>query len=164
MARPPSDARPQLSVFDRLLDDNPKNQQPEVPPTRHQAVRLYKDAVGRDLESLLNTRANPWEAGPEHPELRDSMYGYGLPDFSGLTVRAASHRQRLVKRIQQAILEHEPRLGNVVVDIPADNDGPHKLQLRFVVTAMLKMDPAPEQVSFDTVLEISRGEYQVKGT
>ena len=48
MARPPSDARPQLSVFDRLLDDNPKNQQPEVPPTRHQAVRLYKDAVGRD--------------------------------------------------------------------------------------------------------------------
>jgi type VI secretion system protein ImpF len=161
--RPTSDARPQMSVFDRLLDDQPKNRH-EVPPSRFQAVRMYKEAVARDLESLLNSRANPWEPGPEHPELRNSMYTYGLPDFSGLSVRAADHRQRLVKRIQQAIQEHEPRLNNVIVDIPSENDTPGRLHLRFTVTALLKMDPAPEQVAFDTVLELSRGEYQVKGT
>ena len=158
-----SDARPQMSVFDRLLDDQPKNRH-EVPPSRFQAIRLYKEAVARDLESLLNTRATPWEAGPEHPELRNSVYSYGLPDFSGLSMRSGTHRSRLVKRIQQAIQDHEPRLGNVVVDIPADGEDPDKLQLRFVVNALLKMDPAPEPVAFDTVLEISRGEYQVKGT
>jgi hypothetical protein len=28
---------------------------------------------------------------------------------------------------------------------------------------MLQMDPAPEQVSFDTVLQLSSGEYQIRG-
>ena len=35
--------------------------------------------------------------------------------------------------------------------------------LRFQIEGMLMMDPAPEQVSFDTVLQIASGEYQVKG-
>jgi type VI secretion system protein ImpF len=34
-------------------------------------------------------------------------------------------------------------------------------QMRFVVEATLVMDPSPEQVVFDTVLEIARGEYAV---
>ena len=162
MARSDSDARPQVSVFDRLLDDQPKNRH-EVQPNRFQAIRQYKDAVGRDLESLLNSRANPWEPGPEHPELAASVFTYGLPDFSNLSVNAASHRLILVRKIQRAIQLHEPRLGGVVVDIPPDTGAPNKLQLRFVVTALLLMDPAPEQVTFDTVLELSRGEYMVKG-
>jgi hypothetical protein len=28
---------------------------------------------------------------------------------------------------------------------------------------MLKMDPSPEHISFDTVLQLASGEYQVKG-
>jgi type VI secretion system protein ImpF len=35
--------------------------------------------------------------------------------------------------------------------------------LKFVIDAFLKVDPAPEHVSFDTVLELTSGEYQVKG-
>ena len=35
--------------------------------------------------------------------------------------------------------------------------------LRFQIEALLKMDPAPEQVLFDTVLQLNSGEYQVKG-
>ncbi len=163
MSRPTaSDARPQMSVFDRLMDDQPKNLH-EVPPTRFQAIRLYKDAVGRDLESLLNTRATPWEPGPEHPQLRASVFTYGLPDLSGFSARSESTRKQLARKIQQSIQEHEPRLTNVSVDIPPNNEGPQTLQLRFVVNALLKMDPAPEPVAFDTVLDISRGDYQVKG-
>ena len=123
MARTDPDARPQVSVFDRLLDDQPRNRH-EVLPNRFQAIRQYKEAVGRDLESLLNSRANPWEPGPEHPELAASMFTYGLPDFSTLSVAAASHRLILVRRIQRAIQLHEPRLGSVSVDVPADNDSP----------------------------------------
>ena len=36
-------------------------------------------------------------------------------------------------------------------------------ELRFVVEALLKMDPNPEQVVFDTVLELASGDYSVKG-
>ena len=35
--------------------------------------------------------------------------------------------------------------------------------LRFQIEALLKMDPAPEQIVFDTVLQLNSGEYKVKG-
>ena len=35
--------------------------------------------------------------------------------------------------------------------------------LRFVIEGLLCMDPAPEPVRFDTVLELSKGQYEVKG-
>jgi len=36
-------------------------------------------------------------------------------------------------------------------------------ELRFLIEAVLRMDPNPEPVVFDTVLEFSSGEYDVKG-
>jgi type VI secretion system protein ImpF len=35
--------------------------------------------------------------------------------------------------------------------------------LRFQIQGLLKVDPAPERVSFDTMLELTKGEYEVKG-
>ena len=37
-------------------------------------------------------------------------------------------------------------------------------QMRFVIQALLKMDPSPERVSFDTVLDLATGQYAVEGT
>jgi type VI secretion system protein ImpF len=36
-------------------------------------------------------------------------------------------------------------------------------QLRFAIEGLLAIDPMPEHVSFDTVLEITDGEYHVRG-
>ena len=35
--------------------------------------------------------------------------------------------------------------------------------VRFQVEAILRMDPSPEHVGFDTVLEVARGQYAVEG-
>ena len=35
--------------------------------------------------------------------------------------------------------------------------------MRFQIEALLEMDPTPEHISFDTTLQLSSGEYQVKG-
>jgi type VI secretion system protein ImpF len=43
----------------------------------------------------------------------------------------------------------------------SDEDGSR--QLRFLIEGLLRMEPNPEQVVFDTVLEMSSGEYHVKG-
>ena len=153
-----SDARPQLSVLDRLFDDNPGVQQ-EVPPNRFQAVRQYKDAVIRDLEWLLNSRANPEEATEDFPQLRDSSYSYGLGDFSALQV-STSDKAKVARLIQRTIELHEPRLTEVTVELP-DTSGVQKIHFR--VIAVLQMTPAPEQVSFDTELDLSQGSYKVKG-
>jgi type VI secretion system protein ImpF len=45
----------------------------------------------------------------------------------------------------------------------ARGEGSSKKKLRFQIEGVLKMDPAPEQISFDTVLQLTTGEYQVKG-
>lgn len=160
MARPESDARPQLSLLDRLFDDSRDAQ--EVSPNRFQAVRQYKDAVMRDLEWLLNSRANPEEAGDEFPELRESGYSYGLADFSSLRLSSSGDRTKLARAIQQTIELHEPRLTNVSIEMPEDVSM-QKMKINFAVTALLDMAPAPEQISFETELELSRGSYQVKG-
>jgi type VI secretion system protein ImpF len=35
--------------------------------------------------------------------------------------------------------------------------------VHFQIEGMLQMDPSPEQVSFDTTLQLSSGEYQIRG-
>jgi type VI secretion system protein ImpF len=35
-------------------------------------------------------------------------------------------------------------------------------RLRFHIEGNMKLDPAPEEISFDTILELSSGEYRVK--
>jgi type VI secretion system protein ImpF len=35
-------------------------------------------------------------------------------------------------------------------------------RLRFHIEGMMKLDPAPEEITFDTVLELGSGEYKVK--
>ena len=44
-----------LSVLDRLIDNDPKNNS-EVPLTRPQSLRELRAGLKRDLEWLLNTR------------------------------------------------------------------------------------------------------------
>ena len=161
MPRFDPDSLPQPSVFDRLLDDRPGEKQ-EVAPNRFQAIRQYKDAVMRDLEWLLNTRANPEQATDDFPELRDSCYSYGLADFSTLILGSSGDRLKLARAIQQTIELHEPRLTNVTIELPEDVSL-QKMKLHFTVSALLNMSPAPEPVTFDTELELSRGSYQVRG-
>jgi hypothetical protein len=55
-ARAKSDLLVTLSVFDRLIDRDPRNRLAEEAMTRAQSVRELKNALRRDLEWLLNSR------------------------------------------------------------------------------------------------------------
>jgi type VI secretion system protein ImpF len=64
--------------------------------------------------------------------------------------------------IEQALVTFEPRLtGLRVVAVDAAAGARHVM--RFQIEGMLDMDPSPEHISFDTLLQLSSGEYQVKG-
>jgi type VI secretion system protein ImpF len=150
------------SVLDRLIDREPGNQN-EPPLTRPQSVRMLRQAVRRDLEWLLNSRRNPEPAGPEYEHLERSLYNYGLPDITSLQWGSTRDRARLAQMLETAIAHYEPRLDRVrVIALDAGTGGSIQV-LRFQIEGMLKMDPSPEHISFDTVLQISSGEYQVKG-
>jgi type VI secretion system protein ImpF len=145
------------SVLDRLVDDEPKtNSDPAV--TYMQSVRQFKALIKRDLEWLLNTRQTPLPAPEEFQETSRSLFNYGLPDIAAMVVHSSADRNRLLRMIEDAIRRYEPRIANARVVL----DSVPGRTLRFRIEGMMRVDPAPEQVSFDTVLELTSGEYEVK--
>ena len=132
--------------------------------TRSQSVRALKASLRRDLEWLLNTRRTAEEAGEDYPEASRSLYNYGFPDFSTFSLANPRDRQRLLRTIETTIAVFEPRLESVRV-MPIEVEGRLELHrnVRFQIEGLLKMDPSPEQVTFDTTLSLTSGEYHLKG-
>jgi type VI secretion system protein ImpF len=148
------------SVLDRLIDLDP-NATSDPPASRSQSVRQLKASLRRDLEWLLNTRRNPDEVPETYQELFRSLYNYGLPDITSMGLNSPRDRQRLLRMVEQTIEIFEPRLLSVRVRALDDaSSGPRILH--FQIEALLKMDPAPEQILFDTILQLNSGEYKVK--
>ncbi len=161
MARPPAETGLLLSVLDRLIDTEPRVSA-EVPLTRSQSLARLKTALRRDLELLLNTRRIAVEPPDSLAELHRSVYMYGLPDLSSFSLAALKDRERLLHVLQSAVRLFEPRLASVHIEA-LESDEVGTQTLRFRIEGLLRVDPAPEHVSFDTVLELTSGEYEVRG-
>lgn len=142
------------SVLDRLTAVE------EWPVTRSQSLRFFKDALKRDLEWLLNTRQPPIPELVEYDLAKTSVINFGLPDITSLGLSSASDHNRLRKAIEICLRNFEPRLMDVRVTLEGADTADRRL--RFHIEGNMKLDPAPEEVSFDTVLELSSGEYKVK--
>ena len=160
MARRDTSGPVTLSVLDRLIDNAPKNSQ-EVPPTRSQSLRELKLGLKRDLEWLLNTRRTIDPAPDSHRETSSSVYHYGFPDISSKSILSSRDHNELVREMEAAIAVFETRLKRAKVRMEQVEDS-HQA-LRFVIEGLLCMDPAPEPVRFDTVLELGKRAYEVKG-
>ncbi|MGO8819166.1 MAG: type VI secretion system baseplate subunit TssE [Terriglobia bacterium] len=147
-----------LSVLDRLIDSEPERNQ-EPPLTRSQSLRELRTALRRDLEWLFNTRCTI-ESPPETlREVERSVYNYGIQDTSSLYMRSIKDQEFLAKSIKTAINFFEPRLLSVKVTIGGSFG--EVRGLHFSIEGLLRMDPAPEPVFFDTILDPSKGEYTV---
>ncbi len=150
----------QQSVLDRLIDEDPRSRA-DPTPSWAKSVRDLKEALRRDLEWLLNTRRIPFLAPDALEELGKSLYHYGLADISSLGADAHGTRLRLIREVEQAVALFEPRLMGVRVGL-VETEQDDKRQIQFLIEGLLKMEPNPEQVAFDTVLEISSGKFQVR--
>jgi len=161
MARSLGETTITVSVLDRLIDLEPQSQV-EAPPTRSQSVRTLKNAVRRDLEWLLNSRRIGDLPDESLKEVHRSAYVYGLPDLSHLTMAASGDRNKLARQIVATINLFEPRLANVRLTMVETPDAAKK-DVRLRIEAMLRMDPVPEPVSFDTVIELKSGNCRLSG-
>jgi len=154
LARATTETLVTQSVLDRLMSFE------EWPSTRSQSLRYFKDALKRDLEWLLNTRQPPIPELAEFPLARASVINYGLPDITSLGLSSASDHGRLRKAIEICLRNFEPRLMDVRVTLEGADTADRRL--RFHIEGSMKLDPAPEEIAFDTVLELTSGEYKVK--
>ena|SRR5580698_933990 len=158
-------------LIDRLIDnekDRGRDRSIPLSPasdpyrTRSASVRGLKAALRRDLEWLLNTRRNPYAAPDAMVELSQSLYNYGLPDFSSMSTNSPKDRQSLLIEIERTVALFEPRLRNIRVAL-VEGSGIGVRALRFQIEGSLQMDPSPEHISFDGELQLASGEYQIRG-
>jgi type VI secretion system protein ImpF len=159
MPRPDYERAVEQSLLDRLTDLEPAARV-EAHLSRAESLRRVRASVRRDIESLLNTvRTN--EAPPGFLELQKSLYTYGIPDITSMSLESPQDGQRLLRSLEAAIAQFEPRLCNVRVT-SYEKISRKRMSLEFHVEALLLIDPAPERLSFDTVFEVARGVYKVK--
>lgn len=160
MARSELERTVTQSLLDRLIDEEPRERL-DPPATWAQSVRALKHSVRRDLGWLLNTRRMYEPIPEEFTELEASLYEYGIPDISSMDRDSPRTRERLMRVIEQTIRTFEPRLTNVrVALVPGDEQSWR--EVHFIIEALLRMDPNPEPVVFDTTLDMSSGDYELR--
>jgi type VI secretion system protein ImpF len=155
MPRTDNEVRITPSVLDRLLDYEPEKTRESL-SSRAKSLRELKQCVKRDLEWLLNTRQCNTELPPDLKEVNASVIAYGLPDFTTIGIKSAPDQHRLRRTIEGAISIFEPRLQEVRVTIEPVQDGERVVHFR--IDARLKVEPAPEPITFDTIMRPGGGE------
>lgn len=123
-------------------------------------ARRYKDSVKRDLEWLFNTRRTFDARIAEHTQVRSSVYAYGLPDITSVNIGSVNDQRKLVDLMGESVRLFERRLKNVSIEFQPIVGGSRSLQ--FTISGVLLMDPAPEEVRIDTVLDAASAKYEVK--
>lgn len=151
-----------LTVLDRLIDLEPKSGTDPV-VRLNESVEALRASLQRDLEWLLNTRRIAEPAPERFTEVRESVYHFGLPDITSLSGDSKEVRRILSRRVEECIRRFEPRLTAVRVT-PVEADAENRRRIRFVIEGLLRMEPNPEHVVFDTVLETASGRFQVAGS
>lgn len=162
MPEPPGGDPLVPSLLDRLTDDEPTTRQ-EAARARSQTLRELRQSIRRDLEDLLNTRIRPTVIPAGLEELEASLTTYGIPDIIAANLGDTIDRAQFFRRLQAVIALHEPRFKSVVVK-PIETADSLDRTLRFRVDALLRTDPAPEPIVFDTAMEPSTGQFVVKGS
>lgn len=158
MSRFDREIRVTPSVLDRLIDLEPR-QSSEPPITLSTSVADLKQAVRRDLEWLLNTRCHLETVDEKLEEAPRSVAFFGLPDFTGVSVKSHLEQKRMTSAIEEAIRIFEPRFTNLKVTLePIENVD---RQLKFRIEATLDIESTPEPIVFDSILEPGAGGFSV---
>jgi len=158
MSRFDNEVRVSQSVLDRLIDLDPKVST-EPPKSQSTSLAELKQSVRRDLEWLLNTRCFFEADEGDYEESVKSVAFYGLPDFTGVSAKSHIEQSRMTKALEVTIRNFEPRFINLKVTMePISNIG---RLLKFRIEASLDVEPAPEPVVFDTVLQMGSGNFAV---
>lgn len=112
------------------------------------------------MEWLLNSRSYPVNVDEDLEEISKSVVTFGLPDFTGTSARSHTDLKRINAQLKEAIEKFEPRLLDLKVILEPVNNTDR--ELRFRVEAFLNVEPTPEPVVFDTVLELGSGDFEIK--
>lgn len=143
--------RVQLPLLDRLVDAEP-DIAVDRPLSAASAMAALRASIRNDLEALLNTRRRWRSWDPLLSELERSPVGFGLPDFTGGAFNDPRRREELRQEVEACIRRFEPRFASVSV-VLVDTTDRLTATLRLRIEALLNAEPAPEPITFDTMVD-----------
>lgn len=156
--------RLQPALLDRLADDNPDE---SLEPREKRLITKSKlrVAVLRDLAWLFNcTRPSPKENVQEYPYAAHSVVNYGLPALSGETASTLDIMD-LEQRIRQAILDFEPRIDPVSLEVKAETTEMQMDQhnvLSVQIRGNLWAQPLPLELLLRTEVDLETGKVEIR--
>ncbi len=152
--------RVQAPLLDRLIDEAP-DQARDPPTSVTDTMAALRQSVRRDLEALLNARRR-WRSWPKTlSEVITSPVGYGIPDFASGAFNDTHRREELRLEIEDTIRRFEPRFLSVRVQL-VDAREQLETTLRLRIDAVMHAEPAPEAVTFDTVVDPTTDDVLVR--
>lgn len=110
-----------LSILERLIDDNPHFRNDPMQSDRQQA-RNYIDKIRLNLEYILNTRRYAFRYPTHLTELDCSLVDYGIDDFIGSELAGEEDRLVFCEMIKHVIETYEHRLYDVSVEFDFTQD------------------------------------------
>lgn len=155
--------RLQLSLLDRLTDDEPEKKS-EQRDKRVISVSRLKELVLRDLGWLLNSVAAEASIDLQaYQEVKSSTLNYGIPDLSGL-VASSLNTLSLEREIVKCIKQYEPRIipSSLQVKVIFQRDEMSGNTLSFEINADLWAQPIPLQLFLQTEVDMDNGHVAVK--
>ena len=123
---------------------------------RHSITQI-KEAIRRDLETLLNTRKSL--SIPQYQDAQNTVVEYGLEDLSDIRADRQGYLWEMQEAIRRCLTAFEPRLTNVVVS--AHSTETQRQEIRLSIEATLLVHPRTEMVSFHTVFNLASETYSV---
>lgn len=148
------------TLIDCLMDDDPDGLS-DIDPMQAYSVKAMRAALKRDLEALLNTRRRSRSVPRYLEEVQGSLLNYGLIDITNSRSRSETIRADLGRMLANALTLFEPRLSSVKVT-SCDNADPLDRTQRFRIEAVLNVEPAPELVCFDSIIEPVNAGFKVR--
>jgi type VI secretion system protein ImpF len=154
VARIKAEALITQSLMDRLANAE------DWPATRFASMRMYRETLKREVEWLLNTRQSPMPELEGYTQATSSVINYGLPDIHGFTGSAGREHNALTNSLLKTLRAFEPRIKDPQVFLVRSDTTSRSL--RFHIEGRISFENMEEEIKFDTVLELMRGEYEVK--
>ena len=143
------------SLLERLQNEH----DPEWPTDRMKSIGRYRESVRRDVEDLLNTRQPVLRQLDAYTLASASVLNYGLPDVQNYGSGQGRDPQALTAAIRHTLKTFEPRILRPQVSLSRTDASSRAL--RFHIEGQLVFDTMKEEITFDTVLELVRGTFEV---
>ncbi len=125
------------------------------------ALDSLKRSICNNIKMLLESRKCLTTVSEDYPNVRSSVYGYGLSNQ--YLNRSDYQGNRLCREIETLLVCYEPRLSEVVVEVEKLNDQCNVLCFRIEATLTLgAASNAGHQVVFDSTLNLTDTQLDIR--